>query len=217
MRRGIDDRPGWRDALAVGRSHRLHDACRPRTESATNCNNFAAEQSQVPDCKLSTEPPQADERRPLPCFQPLVTDCNLAERSRGTAGAGERVALGRKRLARCEPSFAYAASVACASRSREARRTHLRVELGAAVAEDSAIAARRDRALRYERSVVIALNASQQATMRATSGICLAGEAVRVASAVPALVARANDPSDLAEQTADAARASARPRSCASR
>ena len=53
---------------------------------------------------------------------------------------------------------------------------------------------------RYGRSVVIASKASQTATTRAPSGISSSREPVRVAAAVPALVARAHEPRDRAQR-----------------
>ena len=52
--------------------------------------------------------------------------------------------------------------------------------------------------------MVMALKASQAETMRAASGICLAGQPVRVAAAVVALVRGAHDHADPREQPADA-------------
>ena len=87
-----------------------------------------------------------------------------------------------------------------------------RVELGAAGTRRAPrCASCSGSAFRYERSLVIALNASQQQTMRAIDRDLLAREPVRVAGPVPALVAGADDPADLAEEAADAERASARP------
>ena len=51
--------------------------------------------------------------------------------------------------------------------------------------------------------MVIALNVSQAKTIRATSGMLFAREPVRIAAAVVALVAGADDGADLAEETAD--------------
>jgi hypothetical protein len=72
-----------------------------------------------------------------------------------------------------------------------------------ACAWSSAIARRGERAVRYERSVVIAWKASQQNTMRAASGIASPAEAVRIARPVPALVTRAHDDAHATEQAAD--------------
>ena len=52
--------------------------------------------------------------------------------------------------------------------------------------------------------MVIALKASQQATIADSTGICVADQPVGVAAAVPLLVRRAHDPADLAEEAAHA-------------
>ena len=60
------------------------------------------------------------------------------------------------------------------------------------------------RAARYGRSVVMALNASQAQTIRATSGIDSPASRSGIAVAVPVLVARAHEATDVTEEPADA-------------
>ena len=73
-----------------------------------------------------------------------------------------------------------------------------------ALRRSSSIASAIGRPRRYARSVVIALNASQAATMRAIDGDLVALQALGIAVAVPSLVVVADDVADLGEEPADA-------------
>src|SRR5205085_11976674 len=116
---------------------------------------------------------------------------------RGAAGRGRRgpLAPARPRAAR---------GPLAGSDDREDLVDHLRVELGASTAAELG-----DRFLEEKRRPVRAIGRHRVEGVAAADDPrqerdLLAGEPVRIALAVPALVAGADDPADLAEQAADA-------------